>query len=85
MLAKNSSKAKVLDLYATVIAQEKAKLHKKSKSSSDMDTDSDNSHDMAYVEYNSDNKRKDSEVSQEELTYLAQLHQEENEDFSDAN
>jgi hypothetical protein len=85
LLAKSSSKAKVLDLYATVIAQEKAKLHKKSKSSSDMDTDSDNSHDMAYVEYNSDNKRKDSEVSQEELTYLAQLHQEENEDFSDAN
>ena len=85
MLSKNISKAKVLDLYATVIAKEKAKLQKKSKNSDDMDTDSDSSHEMAYVEYNSDNKRKDSEVSQEELTYLAQLHQKENEDFSDAN
>ena len=84
-MAKGSSKAKVLDLYATVIAQEKAKLKKKSKSASDMNTDSDSSHDMAYVDYSSDNKRKDSEVSQEELTYLAQLHQEEKEDFSDAN
>ena len=63
LLAQNSSKAKVLDLYATVIAQEKAKLHKKSKDQMHMDTDSDSSHDMAYVEYNSDNKRKDSEVS----------------------
>ena len=50
-----------------------------------MDTDSDSSHDMAYVEYDSDSKRKDCEVSQEELTYLAQLHQEEYDDTSDAN
>lgn len=85
MLAKSSSKAKVLDLYATVIAQEKAKLKKKSKSASNMDTDSDSSHDMAYVDYSSDNKRKDSEVSQEELTYLAQLHQEDGEISSDEN
>jgi hypothetical protein len=85
MLAKSSSKAKVLDLYATVIAQEKAKLKNKSKSASDMDTDSDSSHDMAYVDYSSDNKRKDSEVSQEELTYLAQLHQEDGEISSDEN
>ena len=63
MLAKSSSKAKVLDLYATVIAQEKVKLQKKSKKADDMDTDSDSTHDMAYVEYDSDNKRKDSEVS----------------------
>ena len=74
-----------MDLYATVVAQEKAKLHKKSKTSDDMDNDSGSRQGMAYVEYYSDNKRKDSEVSQEELTYLAQLHQEENEDFSDAN
>ena len=85
MLAKNSSKAKVLDLYATVIAQEKVKLQKKSKKSDDMDTDSDSSHDMAYVEYSSDNKKKDSEVSPEELAFLAQLHHEENEDSSSAN
>ena len=68
-----------------MIAKEKAKLQKKSKSASDMDTDSDSSHDMAYVEYDSDSKRKDCEVSQEELTYLAQLHQEEYDDTSDAN
>ena len=74
-----------MDLYATVNAQEKAKLQKKSKNSDDMDTDSDSSQDMAYVEYNSDNKRKDSEVSPEELAFLAQLHQEENEDLSRAN
>src|SRR5688500_17766815 len=43
MLAKGSSKAKVLDLYATVVAKEKARLQKRSKSSSDMDTDSDSS------------------------------------------
>ena len=46
-------------------------------------SDSDSSHDMAYVDYSSDNKRKDSEVSQEELTYLAQLHQEDGEISSD--
>ena len=74
-----------MDLYATVVAQEKAKLQKKSKNSDDMDTDSDSSHDMAYVEYNSDMKRKDNEVSPEELAFLAQLHQDENEDFSSAN
>jgi hypothetical protein len=50
-----------------------------------MDTDSDSSHDMAYVEYNSDMKRKDNEVSPEELAFLAQLHQDENEDISSAN
>ena len=83
LLAKSSSKAKVLDLYATVIKQEKAKLQKKEKD--DMDIDSDSSHEMAYVEYNSDNKRKDSEVSPEELAFLAQLHQDENEDLSSAN
>ena len=85
LLAKGSSKAKVLDLYATVIAKEKAKLQKKSKKSDDMDTDPDSSHDMAYAEYDSDSKRKDCEVSQEELTYLAQLHQEEYDDTFDAN
>ena len=85
MLAKSSSKAKVLDLYASVVAQEKAKLQKKSKKLDDMDTDSDSSHDMAYVEYDSDSKRKDCEVSQEELTYLAQLHQKEYYETSDAN
>ena len=50
-----------------------------------MDTDSDSNQEMASVEYNSDNKRKDSEVSQEELTYLAQFHQEEYDEISDAN
>ena len=85
LLAQSSSKAKVLDMYATVIAKEKAKLYKKSKTASDMDTDSDSSHEMAYVEYNSDNKRKDSEVSPEELAFLAQLHKEENEDSSGTN
>ena len=50
-----------------------------------MGTDSDSSHEMAYVEYNSDNKRKDSEVSPEELAFLAQLNQDENENFSSDN
>jgi hypothetical protein len=65
-----------------VIAQEKAKLQKKGKASDAMDTDSDNSHDMAYVEYDSDSKRKDSEVSPEELAYLAQLNKDEYDDHS---
>ena len=81
MLSKSSSKAKVLDLYATVIAKEKAKL-KKCKGSDAMDTDSDSSQDMACVEYDSDHKRKDSEVSPEELAYLAQLNQDEYDDHS---
>jgi len=68
-----------------VIAREKAKLKKKGKSSDAMDTDSDSSQDMAYVEYTSDNKRKDNEVSQEELAFLAQLNQDENDDFSIGN
>ena len=50
-----------------------------------MNTDSDSSQNMAYVEYNSDNKRKDSKVSPQELAFLAQLHHEENEDSSNAN
>ena len=81
VLAISSSKAKVLDLYATVIAKEKAKLQKKGKSSDAMDTDSDSSHEMAYDEYDSDNKRKDNEVSQKELAFLAKLNQDENDDF----
>ena len=81
LLAKGYSKAKVLDLYATVIAKEKAKLQKKSKKSDDMDTDFDSSHDMAYVEYDSDSKRKNSKVSPEKLAFLGKLVQGENNKF----
>ena len=81
MLAKSSSKAKVLDLYASVIAKEKAKL-KYGQNSDAMSTDSDSSHEVACVEHDSDHKKKSNEVSPEELAFLAQLNQDESDDLS---
>ena len=46
-----------------------------------MDTDFDSSHDMAYVEYDSDSKRKNSKVSPEKLAFLGKLVQGENNKF----
>ena len=67
-----------------MIAKEKTKL-KKGKHSDAMSTDSDSSHEMACVEYDSDHKRKESEVSPGELAYLAQLNQDEDDDLSSKN
>ena len=47
--SKGSPKAKVLDLYVTMITQKRAKLQKKDKTSDAIDTDSDSSHEMADI------------------------------------
>ena len=70
-----------MDLYAIVIAQEKAKL-KKGENSDAMDTDSDSSHEMAGVKYDSDHNREYSKVSLEELDFLAKLYQDEDDALS---
>lgn len=82
-LAKQSSKEKVLDLYASVISKEKAKLKKAKKKKDqtpeerDAESDSDASsyNSMALIESASEEKYHEQahELNQEEMAYLCSL------------
>src|SRR5687767_9173433 len=84
LMAKQSSKEKVLDLYASVISKEKAKLkkakQKKDQTPSEMDAGSESdasSYDsMALIESASEEEdtEQDHELDKEELAYLCKLH-----------
>jgi hypothetical protein len=84
MMAKDSSKEKVLDMYANVIAKEKAK-HSKSKTGqtgkrkepeSDSESDSSSDTSMALIECTSEMEGDDTDnkLSNEELEFLSMLH-----------
>jgi len=83
MMAKDSSKEKVLDMYASVIAKEKAKLSRsktgqtvKREPESDSESDSSSDASMALIECTSEMDRDDADhkLSDEELEFLSMLH-----------
>ena len=82
-MAKDSSKEKVLEMYASVIAKEKAKLSRsktgqtgrKEEPESDSESDSSSDTSMALIECTSEMERDDTDnkLSDEELEFLCML------------